>query len=47
MSRPNHIDKQFAANLLLWAFFGLMAAIGVCTTIYWVVWLAKDLQLIE
>jgi hypothetical protein len=47
MQRPNHIDKQFAFNLALWAFFGLMAAIGLCTTAYWLLWLAKDLHLLE
>jgi cell division protein FtsX len=47
MERPNYINKQFAINLMLWGFFGLMAAIGLCTTMYWLLWLARDLHLIE
>lgn len=42
MNQPNKVDRQFAFNLAVWGFFALQAAIGICTSIYWIIWLLRD-----
>lgn len=47
MEKPNMFDIAFIRNTAIWAFLALQCAIGFATTIYWAVWLARDLGLLD
>lgn len=47
LSQENKLDVQFTRNLFVWLFLAAQCAIGFGTTIYWVLWLLRDLQILD
>lgn len=47
MNHQNKVDKLFIKHVVIWSFLALQTGIGFITSLYWMIWLAKDLAIID